>query len=138
TYRVFEGYQSFSALITSFDEDGALLWSNDFEMRDVLSPQLRDNVTIRPDSTGIVAAMLQDGILSSKIIGQNGNQLGQTEQTKIENLFTNDRLQEENFSNISWWYDQYYIATGYQRIANNRLRTNNPRSVFYIQKLVFE
>jgi hypothetical protein len=138
TYNIFEGYRFFSALLASFDENGKFLWSSDFELRDVILPQLRSNVSIHTDSSMVAAVMVQNGLIHSKIIDNVGDQIGQTEQSRIESTFTSDRLLEEKYASINWWYDQFYMATGYQRISNNRLRTNNPRSVFYIQKLVFE
>jgi hypothetical protein len=138
TYSVFEGYNFFSALIVSFGEDGQLKWSSDFEIRNVLLQRLKRNVSILPDSSGLVVALMQNGVLTSKIIAADGKQFGQVEQSKVENTFTNDRLLEENYSLINYWYEDNYVVSGYQRISNNRLRTNNPRSVFYFQKLIFE
>jgi hypothetical protein len=138
SYSVFEGYNFFSTLVVSFGAEGQLNWSSDFEIRNVLVQRLRRNVSIIPDQTGIVMALMQSGVLTSKIIANDGRQLGQVEQTKVESTFTNDRLLEERFSHINHWYNENYIVSGYQRLSNNRLRTNNPRNVFYLQKLIFE
>jgi hypothetical protein len=138
SYSVFEGYNFFSTLVVSFGAEGQLNWSSDFEIRNVLVQRLRRNVSIIPDQTGIVMALMQSGVLTSKIIANDGRQLGQVEQTKVESTFTNDRLLEERFSHINHWYNENYIVSGYQRLSNNRLRTNNPRNVFYLQKLIFD
>lgn len=138
TYSVFEGFQFFSTILLSFDNNGNMLWSSDFETRNILLPSLRSSVALIADTNNLVLAYVQNGLLNSKVVGADGSQIGQTEQVKIESTYTNDRLLEENFGAFYHWYGPYYVATANQRISNNRLRTNNPRSIFFIQKIVFE
>lgn len=138
TYSIFEGYQFYSALIAAFDNNAELQWTTDMELRDMLLPRLTKNVNIMEDSSMLLVSMLQKGILTSKIITSDGKQLGQLEKAKVENTFTNDKLLNERNSSFLHWYGPYFIATGYQRISNNRLRSHNPRSVFYIQKMILE
>lgn len=138
TYSVFEGYQFFSTILLSFDSSGNMLWSSDFETRNILLPSLRSSVALIPDSNNIVLAYVLNGMLNSKVVNADGSQLGQNEQVKIESTYTNDRLLEENFASFHPWFGPYFIATANQRISNNRLRTNNPRSVFFVQKIILE
>lgn len=138
TYSIFEGYQFFSAVVAAFNPDGKLVWSSDMELRDVLVPRLKQNVNVITDSTGVLITMLQNGLLHSKLVAADGVQLGQLEQARVESTFTNDKLLEERNSLLIHWYGAYYVATGYQRISNNRLPANNPRSVFYLQKMILE
>ncbi|KAF0131307.1 MAG: hypothetical protein FD155_971 [Bacteroidetes bacterium] len=138
TYTIFEGFNYFSVLLAGFDSEGSLLWSNDLELRDMLLPYLQRIVEVKPDGNDLVVAYVKEGMLTSKIIDSNGIEVGQTEQSRIENLFTNDRLLEENFSEINYWYDHFFLVNGYQRISNNRLRSDNSRKILYLQKVAFE
>ncbi|HMM10618.1 MAG TPA: hypothetical protein PKE03_00795 [Bacteroidales bacterium] len=138
TYSVFEGYQVFAGLAAAFNSSGHLEWSASLELRQVVIPAVRSMVSFTEDNGTLVIASIQQSVLTSKIVDSSGQQLGQTEQTRIEPVFAADRVLEERYSNLSHWYSKYYIATGYQRISNNKLRTNNPRSVFYLQKLILE
>jgi hypothetical protein len=138
TYSIFEGYQFFTAVVAAFSRDGKLIWSSDMELRDVLVPRLKKNANVIPDSTCILITMLQNGLLHSKLVAADGVQMGQLEQNRIESTFTNDKLLEERNSLLLHWYGKYYVATGYQRISNNRLPANNPRTAFYLQKLILE
>ncbi|MCK9448625.1 MAG: hypothetical protein M0Q41_06565 [Bacteroidales bacterium] len=138
TYSIFEGYQFFSALVAAFNDQAEMLWTSDIELRDVLVPRLQKNVNVIADSSSLILTQLQNGILTSKMLDTGGQQLGMIEQMKIENTFTNDKLLEERKAWLQHWYGPYYLATGYQRISNNRLRSHNPRTVFYIQKLILE
>lgn len=138
TYSIFEGYNFFSGLIAGFDKQGNLLFSNDVELRDVMLQRLQSVVDVFSDSTDIVAAFVKKGVITSKVMNHNGKEIGQIEQTKVENTFSNDRVTEENYSEISWWYGNNFLVSGYQRITNNRLRSQNPRNVFYLQKMLLE
>lgn len=138
TYSIFEGYNYFSGLIAGFNKQGDLLFSNDVELRDLLLQRLQSVVDVYSDSTDIVASFVRKGILTSKIMDQNGKELGQIEQTKVESLFSNDRVTEENYSEINWWYGTNFLISGYQRITNNKLRSDNPRNVLYLQKMHLE
>ena len=138
TYTIFEGYNFFSGLIAGFDKQGNLLFSNDVELRDVMLQRLQSVVDVFSDSTDIVAAFVKKGVITSKMMNHSGKEVGQIEQTKVENTFANDRVTEENFSEINWWYGNHFLVSGYQRITNNRLRAQNPRNVFYLQKMVLE
>lgn len=138
TYSVFEGYQIFAGLAAAFNESGNLDWSTSLELRQATLPAVRSLISVSEDSGTIVMASIQQSVLTSKITDLGGQQMGQPEQTRIEPIFAADRVLEERYSNITRWFGKYYVASGYQRISNNKLRTNNPRSVFYLQKLVLE
>ncbi len=137
TYTIFEGYNFFNFLLAGFNSEGKLLWNNDFELRELLSPQLEQHVWTQTDSTGIIMVYNTNGRITSKLIDES-EVIGKVEQIRNETFYPTDRIQEETFSRIVQWYDQYYLAYGYQQIANNRLTNNNLRTVFYINKLAFE
>lgn len=137
TYTIFEGYNFFNYLLAGFNIEGNLLWNNGFELRELLSPQLEQHVWAQADSTGIIMVYNTNGRITSKLIDE-GEVIGKVEQIRNETFYPTDRIQEETFSRMVHWYDQYYLAFGYQQIANNRLTNNNLRTVFYINKLAFE
>lgn len=137
TYTVFDGYNYFNFLLGGFDANGKLLWSNDFELKNLLTFQKNKQVLMFPDSTGLMMAYNNNGRITSKIIDRN-KVTGPTEQVRNETLYPADRIQKENFSGILHWYGHYFITYGYQEIANNQLTNNNLRSVFYLSKLAFD
>jgi hypothetical protein len=137
TYTIFEGYNFFNYMLAGFNTEGNLLWNNDFELRELLSPQLDQHVWAQTDSTGIIMVYNTNGRITSKLIDE-AEVIGKVEQIRNETFYPTDRIQEETFSKIVHWYDKYYLTYGYQQIANNRLTNNNLRTVFYINKLAFE
>jgi hypothetical protein len=137
TYSIFEGYNFFNFLLASFDAEGNLLWNNDFELRELLSPELEEHVWAQADSVGIILAYNTNGRITSKLINE-AEDIGKVEQVRNETFYPSDRIMEETFSRLVHWYEKYYLAYGYQQIANNRLTNTNLRTVFYINKLAFE
>ncbi|HOI33247.1 MAG TPA: hypothetical protein PLC47_10800, partial [Bacteroidales bacterium] len=67
-----------------------------------------------------------------------GGLIGEVARTNLDLRFSNDRLLEENFGRLDYWYSNYFVVTANQKINNSRLVSNNPRSVFFIQKIAFE
>mgnify|MGYP007064289972 FL=1 len=108
------------------------------KLDNILLPYLQNVTSVTADKDDVVAAYLANGVLTSKVFDGNGTEKGQTEQSKVETTYKSDRVTEDNFSEISFWYDNYYIIKGYQQITNNRLHTDNSRKVLYLQKMVFE
>lgn len=137
TYSVFEGYNFFTTIIAAFDKNGQLNWSNSFEIPNALSFFLQPHTLIQVDSTNINVCLVNNGLVHSSVFNNEGNEIGSLEQTKIVTDFSNDRLIEEDFTSIIHWYDDFYIANGYQKITNNKLGTNNPRTIFFLNKLDF-
>lgn len=138
TYTIFEGYDFFNTLIISFDKTGNINWVNGFRMQDMLRFQLENHIIITNSGNQLLAALFHNGSLQSKLFQQDGNTFAELEKLKVDLRFPNDRLLDESFSRIYHWYDSYFLLAGNQKISNNRLRIENPRSVFFLQKIVFE
>ncbi len=138
TYTIFDGYNFFSSLFASFDPSGNLKWSSNLSLGETLLPYLKDISLAQIADDDFLTAYLKEGILSYKVLDINGKIIGHQEQVRIEPLFSNDRLLEDNFSSIVHWYGPYYLLTGYQKITNINLRADNVRRVFYMQKMIFE
>lgn len=138
TYNVFDGYEFFTSIITGFDEEGKLIWNNDFDMRDLISFDLKKHLLVYNDQPdGLVLAFVNQGKVNSKIINKSQT-LGQTEQTRLEPKFESDRIQQEDNARIEHWYGNYFLAYGYQKIMNNRLRDGATRNVLFLNKIKLE
>ena len=56
----------------------------------------------------------------------------------LESTYVNDKIMKDSKSNMVYWYDNYFIAYGFQIIKNNSLMRNSKRNVFYINKVAFQ
>jgi hypothetical protein len=137
TYNVFDGFEFFAGVVNGFDSRGQLVWHNDIEMRDLISFDMNGHFNAFSDPDGMLLSYIGFGKIVSKMINQSKT-IGQSELLKMESKHASDRLQAEDNANLKHWYDRYYLATGYQKIINNRLRDDATRTVFYMNKIMLE
>ena len=90
-----------------------------------------------PLTDEILIAALNDGEINSKII-YSGDEYRDFPTTRIESSFRTDQISSSAFENLMYWYDNYYIASGYQTIKNNNLVEKNKRRVFFINKIAYQ
>lgn len=138
TYTIFEGYQFFNTLLVSFNNEGGVNWLNTFQIRDLTSYELERHVIVSAHEPELLAAAYHEGVLHSKLFDSDGELIGEPARTNLDLRFSNDRLLEENFGRLDYWYSNYFVVTANQKISNSRLVRKNPRSVFIIQKIAFE
>ncbi|MDN5349226.1 MAG: hypothetical protein PWQ54_622 [Bacteroidales bacterium] len=138
TYTIFEGYQFFNTLLVSFNRSGEVNWLNTFQLRDLITYELDRHVFVSLLENDVLAAAYHEGVLHSKLISLDGELIGEPARTNLDMRFSNDRLLEENFGRLIYWYGNYFIVTANQKISNSRLVGDNPRSVFFLQKIAFE
>jgi hypothetical protein len=136
TYAVFDGYRYSNAIIMSFDKEGNLLWDNSFAMNDVLSMNLVERVEVLFSGEDMILTYSNSGEIASKII--RGSQVveGNTT-TPIQTNYKNDKLLSDYNSDMVYWYDDYFISYGYQRIKNDQNNSKSKRTVFYFNKIGF-
>ncbi len=135
SYNIFDGYRYTNAIIACFDENGKLLWDNSFEIWNILTYHLKERVKVLFDNDDIILTYSSEGKIISKII--RGNEVIQgKESIKIETLNKNDEVKSNFSSDIDFWYDNYFITYGYQKIKD--ISKGNKRTVFYFNKIAFQ
>jgi len=137
SYSVFDGYRFTGAMIVSFNEQGKLLWDNSMEIRNILTFSLNPKIALYPGSDEIVIAYLSEGKIASRIIKRNET-VEKTTYSEPEFLSSNDKLLSETFGRLVFWYDNYFLCTGYQEIRDISKGSNDKRLVFYCNKIRFE
>ncbi|OQX81828.1 MAG: hypothetical protein B6D61_00150 [Bacteroidetes bacterium 4484_249] len=137
SYSVFDGYKYFNAFITCFDEDGNKLWDNGMEIFNILSFDLKNRVSTYFIDDEIVMAYNREGKIAAKII-KGPEVVEGVEYYLLESTYVNDKIMKDTKSNMIYWYDNYFIAYGFQIIKNNSLMGNSKRNVFYINKVAFQ
>lgn len=139
--RVFDGYRYDYAIVAGFDKDGKMLWDNIFEIADILSFNLKERVKVlgTPDMLSLVYS--QGGSIKSKIIS-GGKVIEEKEKTKIETNYTDDKVKANYNSDLDYWYKNYFIAYGYQKIKTDKEAKQKgekrKRNVFYFNKISYE
>ncbi|MCK4677491.1 MAG: hypothetical protein KAT48_05110 [Bacteroidales bacterium] len=135
-YNVFDGYRYTSVFIAGFDKNGNLLWDNGLELWDILTFKLEKRVNVVFDKEETVIAYSNNGEVTYKVISGSKDVFG-VDNIPIESRYPRDRLISESSSNMVYWYKNYFLTYGYQRIKNNTLTDQNRRYVFYFNKIAF-
>lgn len=135
SYQIFDGFRYSHAFVAGFDSSGNMVWNNGMEMRDILTKYQNRKLNYVFDNDEIVLYYNANNKIAFKTI--KGNTIVEnTSYTTLPPLRSTDQPIEEYLGTMEFWYDDYFIATGYQTIRNNFLATNK-RNVFYINKLAF-
>ncbi|MCB0806894.1 MAG: hypothetical protein KDC05_13940 [Bacteroidales bacterium] len=137
SYTVFDGYRYFNAFISCYNQHAVKLWDNGMEIFNLLTFDLSNRVNILFDKNDIVLAYNYEGKIGAKII-DGPNVVEGVEYYPLETLYGNDKIISDTKGNMRPWYDNYFLAWGFQTIRNNSLINNNKRTVFYINKVAFE
>lgn len=137
SYSVFDGYRFFHAIVAAFDTEGKLLWDNNIEIRNLVSPELTPKVSVYQNAGGMVLCYISDGKIGSKIIREN-QVVEKLDFTSIDLLYPEDKLISETRGVMVHWYKNYFLSYGYQEIKNIALESNNRRMVFQFTKIRFD
>ena len=133
---VFVGYRYTHAIIADFNKDGELLWDNCFPIQDILTLNLKERVKVMAGDNDIVLAYSYGGYIKSQII--EGDKVVQgKEENKIETAYENDQVKEDWSSDMDFWYDNYFLTWGYEKIKNDQANKGK-RTVFYFNKIGLE
>ncbi len=135
SYQVFDGFRYSHAFVAGFDSSGNMLWNNGMEMRDIITKYLNRKLNCLFENDETVLYYNANNKVAFKTIKGN-TIIENTAYTTLVPKRSNDQPYDEYLGTIEHWYDDYFIATGYQTIRNNYLESNK-RNVFYISKMAF-
>jgi hypothetical protein len=135
SYQVFDGFRYSHAFIAGFDSSGMMIWNNGMEMRDILTKYLNRKLNSLFIDEEIILYYNANNKIAFKTI-QGSNIVENTTYTTLAPTRATDQYLDEYLGTIEYWYDDYFIATGYESIRNNYLETNK-RNVFYLSKMAF-
>lgn len=136
----FIGYKYTHAVVAGFSKKGDLLWDNSFEINDLLSYSLKDNVQISVEEDRIVLLYVYENVIRSKII-QNDQILEGKSFDPIELHFKSDEIRDNDkeMEGLEKWFDGSFYTFGIQHIKNLKdkdVKLN--RRVFYINKVQYQ
>ncbi len=140
TNSVFVGYRYTHAIIAGFSKEGEKLWDNSFEIMDILTFNLKERVKVLLEGDNIVLAYSHNGLIKSKVIAE-GQVIDGKQSTAIETNYPNDVVKSSWGSDMEFWYDNFFLTWGFQRINNKTDRKDSgktKRTVFYFNKIEFQ
>jgi hypothetical protein len=98
---------------------------------------LKERVSTLTVGNEMVMAYNNDGEVVYKVLNDSST-VTEIDKIKVESLYPNDKIMNNSSSNITHWYQNYFLAYGLQVIKNNALANKSKRVVFYMNKISFE
>ncbi len=135
TYSVFGGYDFYDVIVVGLSEEGDLIWNNDFSIDDLRSYELNRNSIVFDDDEFISIAYINKGYIHLQTI-EGPVDIGKA-QTEIESKIEKDRVADDQFNQIRYWYDNFFLVYGYQKLKNRTLDDQSTRTAFYVNKVAY-
>jgi hypothetical protein len=132
--QVFDGWTYTHAIVAAFDEKGNLLWDNSIELKDVKEQKLTEKVKASIKGNEIALSYSNKGQIYTKVIKAE-KVVENTQPRAIDTQMEGDKVKQTTSDNIDFWYNNYFIASGYQKISNDQ--EGGKRNVFYLNKVSF-
>ena len=107
------------------------------EIFNILTFDLVNRVNVYFNGNETVLAYNREGKIGSKIF-EGSTVIEGVEYDPIEPMFVNDKVMSDSKSSMEYWYDNYFLAYGFQTIKNNSKSDTDKRVVFYINKVSFQ
>lgn len=137
TYQVFDGYDYYDVIFAGINSDGNLLWNNDFSIDNLKSHSPTNHVIAVTDKQLLTMAYVNNGKIVSQTFDKS-NDLSDKEKVSLETVFAKDQIIQDENNKIKYWYDDYYLVYGYQKLKNRTLENKSYRTVFFINKIAFK
>jgi hypothetical protein len=138
TVTVFIGYQYTGALVFALDEKGDLIWENGFDINGPLTFWLRERFKFYETGDNQYTVVYNQGLkLRAQTLNKEENELD-VKEVDMETAGKKDKVKSyyPSTSDIFYWYDDYYLATGRIDVKNKEAKGSaKKRNIFYLNKI---
>ncbi|WP_229248770.1 hypothetical protein [Dyadobacter sandarakinus] len=137
--QVFDGFTYTHAVVADIDQNGRLIWDNSLSFDRVKSMELKEKIKVQTLQNGSSKLVYShNGAIRSKLI-QGDRVLDGDQAIPIETSMEGDKVRRTSTDDIDYWYDNFYITWGEQRIVNpaGDAQTRGRRNVFYLNKIAY-
>ena len=133
TRKVFQGYRFTHAMAVGINNDIEISWDVALEISGThsYSRNKRTDLITDGQTSGIVYNL--DNELHYQLV-KKGKKLDGKRTVTLPLMNKNDNLKSSKKGRIRHWYEDYMLASGYQKINNSQ---KGNRQVFYVYKIAF-
>jgi hypothetical protein len=135
TKQVFDGFRFTHAVVAGFTAQGDKLWDNCFEIWDVLTRSLKEQVKVDVSGDKVGMVYVLGNQLVSKYV-EGDTVVEGKKKTLYETGQDGDKLRY-TIGNIEPWYDNYFLAWGFQNIKNESGEKDTKRKVYFANKIAY-
>ncbi len=137
----FMGYQYTHAIVIGFNKNGRLLWDNSFEIKDVVTMDLKQYVHVARSDDSFALLYLYENEIRSKVV--HGSDIIEGKSYDDLDMSFKDNYAEINpdseYGGLENWYGEVLYAYGVEKIRNAKVPGMKPqRDVFFINKIVYK
>lgn len=136
---VFDGYQYTHALLVKYNEKGQKVWDEIFDMSVMYKPYyVKRFIHIAENQQeSLKLAYATGNRIYSKEFDWNGKLLHEENSSRIETETEGDKVKYTT-STIDFWYDNYFLGYGSQKIKNKENdKVKKKRIIYYLTKIKF-
>lgn len=141
TRQVFDGYQYTHAVMARFDKEGVMVWDEVFELWSAYKPfYVKKFISIaEQNQNSLKLAFASRNKIYTKEIDFGGVVLTDSESDEIKTGYEGDESRK-SFSNIFYWYDNFFLAYGFQKIKNKDKEDDvkRKRKVYFVSKIEYK
>ncbi len=136
--QVFDGYQYTHAFFAKFNFKGEKVWDQSFEMWMAYKPfYVKRFINIAEQTQDAIKLVFATyNKIASKSFSFDGQVISDEMSDEIETGSDTDKT-KRSFSNISFWYSNYFLAYGSQTIKNKDGDEKRKRTVYFVNKIKF-
>ena len=114
-----------------------MAWDHSFKINDTKTFQLKERVKLLSEPKLLTLIYNIEGEIYQLQI-EDGEILEEAKGVDLSTKHNNDQVKNSDLGQAEYWYNNYFLAWGYQKIKNNQGESDtNKRSVFYINKLSY-
>jgi hypothetical protein len=127
----FDGWIYTHAVVAEFDKNGNLLWDHCVNLNDIREAKLTQKIKTSVSQDRIIVSYAKNNQIISKTISEKGT----IENEQVQNIETEnegDKVKKTSNNELNFWYDNFFLANGYQNISND---LEGKRSVYYLNKI---
>jgi hypothetical protein len=137
SYTIFDGYDFYSEILLSFDENGELQWHTSVKFENDLCDKLWAHAMESVSHDELLVASPGQQTLRYEVFDTDGTLLLNQQVTPLDFLYGTDSFEDEYEAELLPWYGNCFLVHGCQMVQNPALRTTQ-RTVFYVQKIQYE
>ncbi|MGB1102856.1 MAG: hypothetical protein ACPG21_04440 [Crocinitomicaceae bacterium] len=138
TRQVFNGYQYTHAVVARYNQYGEMVWDQIFEMYPSHKPfSVQRFISIASgDQNTLNLVFANRSRIVAKSFSFEGDVIYDRTSDPIETGLDGDKTKWSS-SSVNYWYDDYFIAYGRQKIKNKE-EGEKKRFVYFVNKIRFE
>ena len=135
--QTFAGYRFVNAYVTTFDQNGKLIWDNYLPFSNIITQQPYKRVCVHfIGEDALIYYPKANHIFYTMVSGNEV--IEKTSNFSIETNFARDMVDYNIDTHLEHWYKDNYLVSGYQYIVNKAKGSKAKRFVFFLNKIAYE